>query len=66
MPVGFMLRLSMLKRAPARDQLDYENNKSNDKQQVDESAQGIRSDPSEQPQNEQDKKNSPKHRKFSG
>jgi len=55
----------MLYRWPAADQLENENDQSNKQQDVDISSQNVESDKSQQPQNQQNDKDSPKHKFLS-
>jgi hypothetical protein len=54
--------LPTLERPSAGDQLDYQNNEGDDEQQMNESAQRIGANYSEQPQNQQNDKYSPEHK----
>src|SRR5712691_10673003 len=61
-PTGFTVR--MLQRSPAANQLDNEDHQRDQKQQMNVRAQNMEADKTEQPKNQQNKKNSPKHKTF--
>jgi hypothetical protein len=53
---------SILERPPAGDQLDYENDQRDDEQEVNEPAEHMKTEITEQPKHKQNDENSPKHR----
>ena len=59
-PAGFTS--AMLQRSPASDQLENENDQRNQEQDMNVSSENVESDESKQPQNQQNNKNSPKHK----
>jgi len=60
---GFTMR--MLQRSPAANQLDNEDHERDQKQQMNVRAQNMEADKTEQPKNQQDNKDSPKHKNLS-
>ena len=62
-PAGFTAQ--MLQRSPAANQLDNENNQRNEKQQMNVSAENVEADETKQPKNQQNNKDSPKHKTLS-
>jgi hypothetical protein len=54
--------MPMLQRAPASNQLQNEDDQSDQEQNVNVSAQNVEADETKQPENQQDHKNSPKHK----
>jgi hypothetical protein len=61
MPVGFIRS----KRPATLDQVDDQYNDGDHQQNVNETAEGVGADQSEQPEYEQDNENSPKHNLYS-
>lgn len=55
----------MLQRSTAANQLDNQNNQRNQKQEVNVSAQNVEADETKQPKNQQNNKDSPKHKNLS-
>ena len=60
-PAGFTS--AMLQRSPASNQLENENDQRNQEQDMDVGSENVESDESKQPQNQQNNKDSPKHKK---
>jgi hypothetical protein len=59
-PAGFTR--AMLQWSPAADQLENENDQRNQKQQVNVRAENVEADETKQPKNQQNNKDSPKHK----
>jgi hypothetical protein len=57
--------MRMLQRATAANQLDNENDQRNQKQQVNVRAKNVEADETKQPKNQQNNKDSPKHKNLS-
>jgi len=53
----------MLQRAPAANQLDNENDQRDQEQQMNVGAENVEADKTEKPKNQQNNKDSPKHKK---
>ena len=53
----------MLQRPPAANQLDNENDQRDHEQQMNVSAENVEADKAKQPKNQQNNKDSPKHKK---
>jgi hypothetical protein len=62
-PAGFTAR--MLQRSPAANQLNNENDQRDHEQQMNVSAENVEADKAKQPKNQQNNKDSPKHKKLS-
>jgi hypothetical protein len=62
-PAGFTGR--MLQRATAANQLDNENDQRDHEQEMNVSAQNMEADETQQPKNQQNNKDSPKHKNLS-
>ena len=52
----------MLQRSPAANQLDNQNDQRDQEQQMNVSAQNVEADKAKQPENQQNNKDSPKHK----
>ena len=55
----------MLQRSPAANQLDNENDQRDQEQQMNVSAENVEADKTEKPKNQQNNKDSPKHKNLS-
>src|SRR5437899_12432364 len=60
-PAGFTMR--MLQRPPTANQLDNEHDQRDEEQQMNVSAENMEADKTEKPENQQNNKDSPKHKK---
>ncbi len=62
-PAGFTA--PMLQRSPAANQLDNKNDQRDQKQEMNVGAQNVEADKTKQPKNQQNNKDSPKHKNLS-
>jgi len=60
-PAGFTAQ--MLQRSPAADQLENKNDQRDQEQQMNVGAENVEADKTKQPENQQNNKDSPKHKK---